>query len=192
MLAYKGFHADLTCTWGKGTYQYELGKTIRESKSKCRNSGAHCAEDPLECLRWYPLGCGNRYFLVEASGSLDELGGDDTQLACTEITLVKELSIKELAGHAMMYMVKHPLRKWEKDMALCSVRKDRAEGQGEGSIAIARGPHPRVKGKAGSVLGLIREVDGVIEDAKLFRVEGNLNQGTWYTLVGREPKEAEG
>ena len=92
MLAYKGFNADLTCTCGRGTFQYEIGKTIKESKSKCRNSGAHCAEYPLECLRWYPLGCGNRYFLVEASGSLDELGGTDTQLACTEITLLKELS----------------------------------------------------------------------------------------------------
>ncbi|MFQ8729908.1 MAG: hypothetical protein ACLSAC_05005 [Enterocloster bolteae] len=64
---------------------------------------AHCAEYPLECLWWYPLGCGNRYFLVEASGSLDELGGTDTQLACTEITLLKELSLRELVGHAMIY-----------------------------------------------------------------------------------------
>ena len=109
MLAYKGFNADLTCTCGRGRFQYEIGKTIKESKSKCRNSGAHCAEYPLECLRWYPLGCGNRYFLVEASGSLDELGGTDTQLACTEITLLKELSLRELVGHAMMYMVNHPL-----------------------------------------------------------------------------------
>ncbi|MCF2705578.1 hypothetical protein I6E91_27085, partial [Enterocloster clostridioformis] len=51
MLAYKGFNADLTCTCGKGRFQYEIGKTIKESKSKCQNSGAHCAEYPLECLR---------------------------------------------------------------------------------------------------------------------------------------------
>ena len=192
MLAYKGFNADLTCTCGRGTFQYEIGKTIKESKSKCRNSGAHCAEYPLECLRWYPLGCGNRYFLVEASGSLDELGGTDTQLACTEITLLKELSLKELAGRAMMYMVKHPLREWEVNMQCCSVRKDKAEARNEGSMAIARGPHPKVKGAAGSVLGLIREVNGGIEEARLFEVNGNIKPNTWYTLEGREPKEAEG
>ena len=99
MLAYKGFKEDLTCTFGRGTFQYEAGQTIKEESSRCQNRGLHCAENPLECLRWYPLGYGNRYFLVEASGSLDELGGDDTQLACTEMTLVRELSVKEMAGH---------------------------------------------------------------------------------------------
>ena len=30
MKAYKAFNKDLTCTLGKGTFQYEEGKVIRE------------------------------------------------------------------------------------------------------------------------------------------------------------------
>ena len=189
MLAYKGFHGDLTCTYGKGTFQYRVGQVIREEASRCQKTGPHCAENPLECLRWYPLGCGNRYFLVEAAGSLDELGGDDTQLACTELTLLKELTLKEFAGHAMMYMVKHPLRKWEQRRRLLEVQPDRAEADGEGAIAIARGERPMVRGKAGSILGLIRESGGFIEEAKLFVVEGGIKSDVWYTLENRSPKE---
>ena len=191
MLAYKGFHSDLTCTYGRGRFQYHEGQTIREEKSKCQKTGTHCAENPLECLRWYPLGKGNRYFLVEASGSLDELGGVDTQLACTEITLLKELSVKELAGHAMMYIIKHPLRQWEWSQEMLCVARDAAEGRGRGSVAIARGENPKVKGSPGAVLGLIRESNGVVEDAKLFVVEGTIKPDTWYMLENRIPKEVE-
>lgn len=190
MKAYKGFHKDMTCTCGAGAYQYREGETHREEKSKTQRTGMHCAENPLECLRWYPLGSGSRYFIVEASGSLDELGGEDTQIACTKMEILKELSIKELAGHAMMYMVRHPLRAWEMERACISVKRDRAEAEGKGCIAIARGPHPRAKGGEGAILGLIREADGLMEEAKLFEVKGEIKPGTWYGLEERSPKEA--
>lgn len=189
MYAYKGFNGDLTCTCGVGKFQYRPGESIKETYSKAQRSGLHCAENPLECLRWYPLGGGNRYFLVEASGSLDEIGRDDTQIACTEMTLLKELSLKEFAGHAMMYMVRHPLRDWGVERSHISVRSDRAEASGEGAIAIARGENPMVRGGQGAILGLIRETGGLIEDAKLFEVTGDIRPGTWYGLENRKPKE---
>lgn len=190
MLAYKGFKSDLTCTFGRGTFQYKEGQTIKEEDSKAQRTGLHCAENPVECLRWYPLGGGNRYFLVEAAGSIDELGGTDTQLACTEMTLLKELSLKEFAGHAMMYMVKHPLRDWKRNSRMLQITEDEAEAD-ENGIAIARGLHPKVKGKQGAVLGLIRDNGGLIEDAKLFAVEGEIKLDTWYTLKDRQPMEVE-
>lgn len=190
MLAYKGFKEDLTCTCGRGTFQYKEGQTIKAEGSKAQRTGLHCAENPVECLRWYPLGSGNRYFLVEAAGSIDELGGTDTQLACTEMTLLKELSLKEFAGHAMMYMVKHPLRDWKRDSRMLQIAEDEAEAD-ENGIAIARGLHPKVKGKQGAVLGLIRDNGGLIEDAKLFAVEGEIKPDTWYTLKDRKPVEVE-
>ena len=188
MLAYKGFREDLTCTFGRGAFQYQVGQIITSEGSKAQHTGLHCAENPVECLRWYPLGSGNRYFLVEAAGSIDELGGTDTQLACTEMTLLKELSLKEFAGHAMMYIVKHPLRDWKCDRRMIQIAEDEAEAD-ENSIAIARGPHPKVKGKRGAVLGLIRDNGGLIEDAKLFTVEGEIGPDTWYTLKDRQPVE---
>lgn len=30
----------------------------------------------------------------------------------TELTLIKELDLLDIAGHTMMYMVEHPQRKW--------------------------------------------------------------------------------
>lgn len=190
MLAYKGFKSDLTCTFGRGTFQYQTGQTIKSEGSKAQHTGLHCAENPVECLCWYPLGGGNRYFLVEAAGSIDELGGTDTQLACTEMTLLKELSLKEFAGHAMIYMVKHPLRNWKRESRLLQIAEDEAEAD-ENGIAIARGLHPKVKGKKGAVLGLIRDNGGLIEDAKLFTVEGEIKPDTWYTLKDRQPVEVE-
>ena len=190
MLAYKGFKSDLTCTFGRGTFRYQTGQTIKSEGSKAQHTGLHCAENPVECLRWYPLGGENRYFLVEAAGSIDELGGTDTQLACTEMTLLKELSLKEFAGHAMMYMVKHPLRDWKRDSRMLQIAEDEAEAD-ENGIAIARGLHPKVKGKKGAVLGLIRDNGGLIEDAKLFTVEGEIKPDTWYTLKDRQPVEVE-
>lgn len=191
MLAYKGFKSDLTCAFGRGTFQYQTGQTIKSEGSKAQHTGLHCAENPVECLRWYPLGGENRYFLVEAAGSIDELGGTDTQLACTEMTLLKELSLKEFAGHAMIYMVKHPLREWKCDRRMLQIAEDEAEADGAGHIAIARGLHPKVRGKHGAVLGLIRDNGGLIEDAKLFTVEGEIKPDTWYTLKDRQPVEVE-
>lgn len=190
MLAYKGFRGDLTCTFGRGTFQYQVGQVITSEGSKAQHTGLHCAENPVECLRWYPLGDGNRYFLVEAAGSIDELGGTDTQLACTEMTLLKELSLKEFAGHTMMYIVKHPLRDWKRESRMLQIAEDEAEAD-ENGIAIARGPHPKVRGKRGAVLGLIRDNNGLIEDAKLFTVEGEIEPDTWYTLKDRQLVEVE-
>lgn len=190
MIAYKGFDAELKARWGSGTFQYEAGRTYEEERSKCASGGFHCAENPTDCLKWYPLGAGNRYFLVEAAGSLDETTGD-SKIACTQITLLKELTTKELIGHTMMYMVKHPLREWEGSHTCLQICKDKADAPGAGHIAIARGEAPMVRGAEGAILGLIREVGGIIEDAKLFEVTGAIKPYTWYTLENRTPKEVQ-
>ena len=43
MRAYKGFHRDLTCTLGKGRYQYREGVWIDETWAECGRAGLHCA-----------------------------------------------------------------------------------------------------------------------------------------------------
>ena len=191
MIAYKGFNKDLTCTLGKGAYQYKPGETVREEQSKTASTGFHCTENPLECFYWYPLGQGNRYWMVEAAGSLDECG-DDAKIACTEIPLLKELTIPEMAAEAMAYMIRHPVRAWETSGRLLEVKRDKAEGAGPGSIAIARGKDPKAKGKAGSVIGLLAENDsGEIISAKLFRIDGTWKENTWYAINGWELNEVE-
>lgn len=190
MIAFKGFTEDLTANCGKGIYQYEPGKTYIEEKSKTRSTGFHCAEYILDCMTWYEMDGKNRFFSVKAEGSIDEESGC-SMVVCTKMTLLKELTVKEIAGYAMMYIVKHPLRDWEKQTENIEVLKNKAESAKKNGIAIARGVHPRVKGVKGSVLGLILESEqGTILQAKLFEVGKEGKADTWYTLTEeRELKE---
>lgn len=190
MIVFKGFTKDMTAIYGKGTYQYEPGKTYIEEKSKTRSTGFHCAEYVLDCMDWYELDGKNRFFSVEAEGSIDEEEGC-SMVVCTQITLLKELTVKEIAGHAMMYMVKHPHRDWERNCMNVVTAYEKAQADERKSIAIARGPYPKVKGAAGSVLGLILESDlGKILQAKLFVAGEDAKADTWYTVTPeRELKE---
>ncbi|MBQ7925926.1 MAG: hypothetical protein IJ335_06480 [Lachnospiraceae bacterium] len=192
MIAYKGFTKDLSARLGRGMYQFEVGKTFTEESSKTVRNGFHCCENPFECLGYYPLQSDNRYFQVEAAGSIDEDGQE--RIACTELTLLKELSIKELAGYGMAYIIQHPMRdKWQQSRRGILVTENEAEGLSKDYIAIARGAHPKVKGVEGAVLGVILEPErGRITSAKLFVV---LQQqaGKWYTIdENRQLKEVNG
>lgn len=55
MRVYKGFNKKIQAKHGKGTFQYEKGKTYKEEKSKTRSTGFHAAEYILDCLQWYPI-----------------------------------------------------------------------------------------------------------------------------------------
>ncbi len=190
MLAFKGFTKDLTCIRGGGIFQYEPGVLYTADRSKCASTGFHCTENPLECLDWYALGEGNRYFLVEAGGSLDE-DGWDAKISCTEICLLEELSLRALVFHGMTYMVKHPLRSWEKTGPFLEVKRDKAEAKQSGAIAIARGASPMVRGVEGAVLGLMIERDEEIKATRFFTVPGQGRPDVWYTLTeeGRRLEE---
>lgn len=189
MIAYKGFNKDLTCTLGKRVCQYAAGETVEEGRSKCAGKGLHCTEYPLECFKWYSPLSGSRYFQVEAEGSIDE-DGEDAKIACTRLTLVRELSVFQMAAAGMMYMVKHPLREWELHGCGYEAARDSAAAMEKGGVAIARGARPRVKGCAGASLGLLVEApDGTILDAKAFRAGGELKPDTWYILEDGVVKE---
>lgn len=183
MVAFKGFTKNLTARLGRGEYQFEIGKKVTEESSKTVRSGFHCCENPFECLSYYHFDNGDRFFQVEAAGSIDEDAYE--RIACTELTLVKELSITEFALQGMVYMVNHPGReKWEQHYRECIVQGNKAESIKKDYIAIARGIRPIVRGVEGSILGLLVESDNQIVDAKLF-VCTKEQEGKWYTL-GKE------
>ena len=191
MIAYKGFTRDLTARLGRGTYQFVPGETVKEEASQTCRTGFHCCENPFECLNHYSLMCGNRFWQVEAAGSIDE--DSEERIACTEMTLIKELSLKELAGHGMTYIIRHPMRaKWRHSGIGICVDEDRAEGDCRDYIAIARGPKPKVKGVEGSILGLILEPEpGNIVSARLF-VPDRQQAGRWFTIdAERNPLEVQ-
>lgn len=100
MRVYKGFNKKIQAKHGKGTFQYEKGKTYKEEKSKTRSTGFHAAEYILDCLQWYPIDGKNKFFLCEAGGSIDEEDGC-SMVVSTELTLIRELTLMEIAMAAM-------------------------------------------------------------------------------------------
>ena len=91
IIAYKGMNADMTCR-GK---QYEVGKTYHEDKADCCNAGMHACENPLDVLHYYPLKDSPRFFEVECGGNVDK-SGEDSKLACTELTVKGEVNFAGL------------------------------------------------------------------------------------------------
>ena len=83
MIAYKGFQKDLKCR-GFQFQEYGINET---EKANCRQNGFHCAENPLDCLCYYPNWKNSVYYIVDASGDLDE-DGEDSKISCTQMRLL--------------------------------------------------------------------------------------------------------
>ena len=96
IIAYKGMDENMCCR-GK---QYEIGKTYTEDKAVCCAAGMHACENPLDVLRYYPLRDSPRFFEVECGGAVDK-NGDDSKLACTELTVKGELNFAGLVKAAV-------------------------------------------------------------------------------------------
>lgn len=87
IIAYKAMDKNMMCR-GK---QYEVGKTYHEDKADCFRAGMHACENPLDVLHYYPLRDNPRFFEVECGGNVDK-SGEDSKLACTELTVKGEVN----------------------------------------------------------------------------------------------------
>ncbi|MCI6235728.1 MAG: hypothetical protein MR713_01930 [Firmicutes bacterium] len=181
MIAYKGFNENLMSVMGnrdKKSCSFHPGETKEVEGSKTVREGFHCCEYPFGCLCYYPMDGKNRFFRVEAEGDIDE---DESRIACTKITLKKELTPYDMAMEAMKYMIVHQSRTgWETHALNVTVQKDKAKAK-NGQIAIARGENPRVRGEEGSILGLLMDNGEMITGAALFIANGQ-QSGKWYEL----------
>lgn len=158
---------------------------MTEENSKTGRSVYHCCDHPFGCLDYYGWNGQNRFFKVEASGDINEDGKG--RIACTQITLLKELSLPEMAVEEMIYMIKHPDREnWECDHHMASVVKD--EGICKDGAMIVRGKRPRVKGPAGSFIGFLIDEDTYIRKASVAIIPDNL-ANKWLELVNGKPRE---
>ena len=91
IIAYKAMDKNMQCR-GK---QYEVGKTYHEDRAACCNAGIHACENPLDVLHYYPLKDSPRFFEVECGGNVDK-SGEDSKLACTELTVKGEVNFAGL------------------------------------------------------------------------------------------------
>lgn len=165
MIAYKGFNKDLTCTMGKGTYQYQIGQTYKEDKAQCVSTGFHCCEEPIQVLKWY-RGDDSRYCIVDIRGDIHEDGTGRT--SCTEMTILKEITLAQLGILECRWLVKHHDRQ---ESSLIKKNKGIAV---ENEIVIVRGKNPKAAGKLGSTLFLVKEKkrSRQIEQIYVFEIDG--------------------
>ncbi len=179
MIAYKGVNPDGTNRLGKGTILFEVGKTYTEERSKTVAAGFHCCENPFECLSYYNLG-EDRFFMVDARGDIDE--DENERVACTEIEILKELTVKELILAGLNYMVSHQKREgWEKTKGGVKIAKDVASAP---LVAIARGRNPVASSQEGGYIALVGEdVNGYIWAVRMKKIDGKTYKpGIMYKL----------
>lgn len=175
MKAYKGFRRNLSC---RG-HQFLKDTVNRTEKSNCRAEGFHCAENPLDCLYYYASPKNAVYYIVEAGGDLDE-DDLDSKIACTELSLVRELSLPELLAEGVGYLLNYPNRKRSS-----VIKKD--SGIAYFGYVVVCGEDPKAKGKLGDYLVLVKEKQGRITDVAMYTIDNQTYfEDRWYNIGKQE------
>lgn len=179
MIAYKGFNKDLVCTMGRKPFRYEIGKSYKENKAQCVETGFHCVEEPIEVLTWYS-GNLSRYCIVKAGGDIHEDGNN--KISCTEIEIVKEITLEQLAALECLWIADHPERETSRH-----IERDYGTAKKNG-IVIVRGKNPKAAGKPGSSLFLLKEEKDSKNIAEIgaFKIDGTkFRPDVYYKADGR-------
>ena len=124
--AIKGFNKDWTC---KG-FQFAPGQTYTHTGPvRACEGGFHAIEGhPLEVFSYYPPAT-SRYASVTLAGTLAREEGADSKVAAEILTVGEEVSLADLIGKAVAYVVSHA-----KPPKGASVKA-------QGCAAQASGPH---------------------------------------------------
>lgn len=181
MKAYKGFNKGLVC---RG-YRFKAHEVNITKAANCVQNGFHCAENPLDCLTYYPHWDSSEYWIVDAGGDVHE-DGSDTKISCTELKCIKKLTLNEFLIESIRYMFNHPYREW----AHC-VRKNKGIANKSDKFVLVRGKNPIAKGDKGTVIGLLKEyrTNKKIREVGLYTIDGvNVKANTYYNVAGEEVK----
>ena len=176
MRAYKAFNIGLSC---RG-YQFAEGKNVTD-QANCVKNGFHCAENPVDCLTYYPNVKTSEYWVVDAGGDIDE-DGTDSKIACTELTTIKKLTLNEYMIHCLAWMAKNP-----ESRKHSHVHKD--YGAASNGFCIVVGNNPMAKGKReGDVLALLQiNKKGQAIAMGIYTVgERGFEPDKYYDVMGQE------
>jgi len=87
MRGYKAFNRDMTCTMGRGVFQYEVGKTYEEEGyAQSRAKGFHFCLTLENVYKFYP-----KDSIVCEIEALGDIEGDGLAYATNKIRIVKEI-----------------------------------------------------------------------------------------------------
>lgn len=211
IIAYKAMDKNMQCR-GK---QYEVGKTYHEDKADCCHAGMHACENPLDVLHYYPLKDSPRFFEVECGGNVDK-SGEDSKLACTELTVKGEVNFAGLVKATVNAVFNRVKGKEPFSSGRCSTAGSSgdystagssgdystaaatgaycsAKADGKDSIAVVNGACGKACGALGCYLVLTEyDDDGHMICAKMGRVDGSaIRENVYYTLKNGEFVEAD-
>ncbi|MGX8704287.1 MAG: DUF7666 domain-containing protein [bacterium] len=185
--AYKMFNKDLTCTRGKGIFQYVPGVWHEEldKEANCVRNGFHAAKNPLDCLTYYPSFAGSQCWIVEIDGDIDE-DERDSKVSAQRIKLLRRLSLPEFVCAAAIYIISHPDMEYNH---LVTVNDFAVTNRNH--FAISVGESPVAKGKKGDVIALLRTRAGSksrnIVESNCFVIDGEkFRSDVWYGVDGQE------
>mgnify|MGYP003296814324 CR=1 FL=1 len=103
MYVYKMFDKGLKC---RG-YKFKMG--VNEcDHATCVKEGFHAAENPLDCLSYYPNWDTSECYVCYAEGIHED--GSDSKISCTHLEILKRLDIFEFIYEAVRYILEHPKR----------------------------------------------------------------------------------
>ena len=179
MIAYKAFKKDLSCLG----YQYQETEWNYTERAVCRKTGFHCAENPLDCLIYYSNPDFAQDCVVEVAGERQE-EGEDSKIACTQLRIVRRLTLLELLIEGVAYMLQYPHRKLSKIVQI-------EKGNPMEGFTVVRGRHPIGKGRKGTILLFIREDHtGKITDFSVIVIDGKeYVPNVYYDFDGRKAEE---
>ncbi len=180
MYVYKMFNPGLVC---RG-YKFKVGLNECEHAT-CFKEGFHAAENPLDCLSYYPDFDASECWLCYADGDIHE-DGSDSKISCTKLEILRRLEKHEFVCEAVTYMLEHPKRKLSE-----RIKRDDAYTDGN-DIAIVIGKNPRATAKGdGGVIALIQtNAEGTPERILMIYGEQVIKDRT-YQLKEREADDDE-
>ena len=134
-IAYKAFDKNMQC---RG-FQFEVGAHYEHNgKVEPCKSGFHACKNPLDVWNYYPIN--SRYAIVEIAGDVVD-SGSDSKVACSNISIVQEITLTELINHSVKYMLNvcyDKLAGHYSNLA-ASGHNSKLAASGDGSILAASG-----------------------------------------------------
>ena len=182
VLACKGFKPGLKC---RG-YRFRTDAPNVTGHANCARNGFHAAENPLDCLTYYPGFDDNEYWTVWCDGDLNE-DGNYSKITCTRMELIERLTRLDFVLLAGMYVAEHPTRPPHGRIRLAG----RAVADEDG-MAIIWSKHPVARGnRVGDVLLLIEgEPERYVVNMAALEIDGiRAFPDVWYSMddaLGRE------
>lgn len=184
MLAYKITAPGMVSTKGSSQpFKLHLGMNTTP-QANCARNGFHCAENPLDCLSYYSGLAGNEIYMVDAGGDIDE-DDRDSKISCTELNVIREITVSEFVAAALLYVRKHP------DLPTHHRIKTGNGSTGYDEFVIVKGENPKaMANKINDVLGFIVIENESLKLSVLVADGEKIKVGVYYTADGKAVQNA--